>query len=243
MKIIVGDSYQSMCRLAVTDVIEKMGLYQSPLLCPASGDTTLGFFKELVYRHAAEKLNFSSWLYIGLDEWIGLNKTDEGSCHNALDNQLFQPLMVEENNICFFDGRAADAENECTRIETFINRHGAIDVAVLGLGMNGHTGMNEPGTSPLVRSHVSMLDAQTQEVSKKYFKDQRSVSAGITLGMATLLEARHIFLLVNGSHKADIVKKVIEGNITDAVPASLLRTHANLYIYLDADAAALLQTN
>jgi len=170
-----------------------------------------------------------------------MNETDEGSCRHSLNDQLFYPLKIAGDKICFFDGRAKDLNNECARIENFIHKHGGIDVAVLGLGMNGHVGMNEPSTSPSLRSHVATLDPITQQVGQKYFKKQQHLSQGITLGIATLLESKHIFLLVSGKRKAAIVKKVIEGDITEEVPASLLRNHQNLKIYLDADAAEIIQ--
>jgi len=241
MKIIIRDTYEDMSRQAARDLIETVQLSDKPLFCPASGDTPVGLYKELVHLHQQQKFDSSNWLFVGLDEWVGMNENDEGSCRYSLNDQLFYPLKIADDKICFFDGRAKDLTNECDRIENFIQQHGGIDVAVLGLGMNGHVGMNEPITSPSLRSHVATLDPITQQVGQKYFKKQQHLSQGITLGIATLLESKHIFLLVSGKRKAAIVKKVIEGDITEEVPASLLRNHQNLKIYLDTDAAEIIQ--
>ena len=100
--------------------------------------------------------------------------------------------------------------------------------------------MNEPGTSPALRSHVTDLDIQTQKIGQKYFKKEQPLSKGITLGLATLMEAHNVFLLVNGGHKAEIVQKVLEGEISEQLPASLLRRHPGLRVYLDKQAASLL---
>src|SRR5438067_8184348 len=102
--------------------------------------------------------------------------------------------------------------------------------------MNGHIGLNEPGTSVSLRSHITDLDPLTKKNAQKYFKDQRHLSQGITLGLATLLEAKHIFLLVSGKHKASIVKEVVEGPVTEEIQSSLLKTHPGFRIYLTSDA-------
>jgi galactosamine-6-phosphate isomerase len=105
--------------------------------------------------------------------------------------------------------------------------------------MNGHIGMNEPGTSPSLRSHVTALEPITQKVGQKYFKEQQHLTEGITLGLATLMESKHIILLISGSHKAEIVRRLIKKEISKQLPASLLRNHSGLKIYLDKAAAQL----
>jgi galactosamine-6-phosphate isomerase len=227
-----------MSKQAAGEIIRLTQLHKNPVVCTASGDTPTGVYKKIINIINKEHLNISDWIFIGLDEWIGMNGNDEGSCRYYLDQQLFQPLQVVDEKICFFDGRAKNLEAECERVENFISQHGGIDIAILGLGMNGHIGMNEPGTSKYARSHVSELDVTTQQVGQKYFKNQQTLSRGITLGTASLLEARHIILLVSGNHKAGIVQQIIEGEISEQLPASLLRLHPELKIYLDMDAAA-----
>jgi 6-phosphogluconolactonase/glucosamine-6-phosphate isomerase/deaminase len=101
--------------------------------------------------------------------------------------------------------------------------------------------MNEPGTSPSLHSHVTEIDRITQQVGQKYFKEKTALSKGITLGIANLMEARNVFLLVNGKKKAEIVKQVLEGEISTQFPASFLRNHKNFSVYLDNEAAGLLQ--
>jgi len=230
-----------MSKQSASDLIETMQSFDKPLLCPASGSTPVGLYKELVNLYRQQKFDPSNWLFVALDEWVGMDGNKEGSCKQSLDEQLFKPLKIDADKICFFDGKAADLDEECDRVEQFIQQHGGIDVSVLGLGMNGHVGMNEPYTPSSLRSHVAKLDPVTQEVGQKYFKERQHLSEGITLGLATLLESKHIFLSVNGKRKAEIVKKVIEGNITEEVPASILRRHKGLKIYLDAEAAEMIQ--
>jgi galactosamine-6-phosphate isomerase len=107
--------------------------------------------------------------------------------------------------------------------------------------MNGHIGMNEPGTPAAMRTHVSTLDATTQKVGQKYFNEQQQLTQGITLGLQTIMEARHLILLVSGEHKAAIVRRVLQEESSEQLPASLLRHHPQLHVYLDKAAAAQIQ--
>ena len=126
---------------------------------------------------------------------------------------------------CFFDGKAINVESEIQKTSNFIKEHGGIDIAILGLGLNGHVGMNEPGTDPSLHSHISEIDKITQQAGQKYFKQTREISRGITLGIADIMDARHLILLVSGEKKAAIVQQVLEGEISELFPASLLRKH------------------
>lgn len=242
MKIIVADTYEAMSRTVADDIIQLMQPVKQPLICTASGDSPAGLYKELVQKVNTKQLDVSDWYFVSLDEWAGMNGDDEGSCRYHLNNQLFNPLQVPAERICFFDGRADDLQMECNKVENFIKSHGGIDVAIVGLGMNGHVGMNEPGTSPELYSHVAEIDPLTQKVGQKYFKEQRQLSQGITLGLASLEEAKHVILIVSGKNKAGIVQKVLEGEISESLPASLLRNHEGLKVYLDKEAAAMIHS-
>ena len=242
MQIHIADTYADMSQKAADDVIQWMQASPNKLLCIASGDTPAGLFKEIVRRVEAGELDISDWKFIGLDEWAGMNGEDEGSCRYHLDRQFFQPLHILEENICFFNGRAADLQNECAAAEDFIGENGGIVVAILGLGMNRHIGMHEPGTPDTRRTHVSNIDSETQKTGQKYFPSPRELTHGLTLGLANLMEAKHIALLANGAHKAAIVKRVLSEAISENLPATLLRDHAHAKIYLDSAAAQFLDT-
>ncbi len=238
MEIIIGDTYDEMSKKAVNDLLEILQTNQEPLLCTASGDSPKGMYKELIKQVQEKKIDISQWTFLSLDEWKGMNGNDEGSCRFHLDNDLFGPLNVTKSKIVFFDGRASDPEAECERIEKYIADNGGIDVAIVGLGMNGHVGMNEPGTPTDSRTHVAEIDSTTQAVGQKYFKEERKLTHGLTLGLNTLLETKNVMLLVSGSKKAGIVQKILEEEISEQLPASILRRHRNFYVYLDKDAAA-----
>lgn len=242
MEIIVADSYIEMSKKVADDIIPLMQPVDQPLICTASGDSPAGVYRELIEKVNTKHADVSGWYFISLDEWAGMNGDDEGSCRFHLNNQLFYPLQVSEERIFFFDGRADDLQLQCKEAENFIKKHDGIDVAIVGLGMNGHVGMNEPGSSALLHSHVADIAPLTQKTGQKYFQKPRSLTHGMTLGVATLMEVRHIILLVSGRHKAEMVQQVFEGEISEALPASLLRSHAGLKVYLDREAAALLHS-
>lgn len=240
MKIIIRDSYDEISKQTAQELIEVMGSYQRPLLSPASGSSPLGLYRELAVLSGEKKFDHSNWLFVGLDEWVGMSAETEGSCRYRMDHDLFFPLNVPVTSICFFDGNAADLGKECERVEDYIRQHGGLDVVVLGVGMNGHVGLNEPGTDPSLRAHVTAVDAVTQKVAQKYFPEHKQLTQGITLGLADLLEAKHLFVLINGAHKAAITQRVIEGEVSEEVPTTLLRGHKDVRFFLDADAARLL---
>jgi glucosamine-6-phosphate isomerase len=240
MSVFIADSFAATSERACGDLIQLAQSIKDPLLCTASGDSPSGIYKNIVASVNENEVDISGWSFVGLDEWVGMNGTDEGSCRFYLNQQLFEPLKIPASKISFFDGRADNLDNECSAVENFITKRKGITVAILGLGMNGHIGMNEPGTSATLRSHVTDLDPVTQKVGQKYFKTRQELKQGITLGMATLIESNHIFLLVSGSHKAEIVKRMLESEISERLPCTLLRNHPQLRIYLDDAAAKLI---
>lgn len=240
MKIFIAENYEAMSKQAADDVMELMQLRKSPLICTASGDSPAGLYKELIGRVRTEQLRVNGWHFVGLDEWAGMNGEEEGSCRWHLNKQLFHPLNVAADHLCFFDGRASDFEAECKLTENYIQQHDCIDVAIVGLGLNGHIGMNEPGTSRHLHAHIAEIDVLTQQSGQKYFKEQRELTHGLTLGIADLMDARYVILLVSGKQKAGIVERVMEGTISEQVPASLMRQHTGFRVYLDKEAASML---
>lgn len=241
MDVIIEEDYESMSARAADDFFAFVETLDSPLICPASGDTPAGLYEKIAGRSSGRPGVQSAWSFVALDEWMGMNGTDEGSCRNYLDRQLFHPLEIQEDRICFFDGRAASPEEECRKVEEFIQHHGGIDLCILGLGLNGHIGMNEPGASPRLRSHIAILSSETAMVGQKYFSSEQKLEKGLTIGIATIMQARKIFLLVSGEKKAEAVRRLMDIAPSTEFPASLLKSHPDFSIYLDAPAARLLK--
>lgn len=240
MQVIISDNYLESSIEATNTVIELMQKKSKPMICVASGDSPAGIYQNLVTKVKQQELNIQEWRFLGLDEWVGMNGQDEGSCRYHLNAQLFSPLQIPANRICFFDGAAKNLEEQCSITESAIEKQGGIDVAILGLGLNGHIGMNEPHTSASTRSHIVELDPLTAQVGQKYFKSAQTLTHGITLGIASLMEAKAIILVVNGEKKAAILKQLINSEVTESLPASILHLHPNCFVYADKSAASLL---
>ena len=237
MKLIMEDTYEGMSRKAAEDLLRLLQSFDKPLICTASGASPSGLYNELIHLVKASGTDTSTWHFVGLDEWKGMNGSDKGSSRDQLNQQLFHPLNAGEDRICFFDGRAKDSEGECQRIEEFIRQFEGIDVAILGIGVNGHIAMNEPGTPASLRSHVAAIHPSTQQIGQKYFKEPRQLDKGLTLGLATLLEAKHLMLLASGESKAQSVYAMLHAPQSEGIPATLLRNHTNLLVYLEKEAA------
>jgi glucosamine-6-phosphate isomerase len=243
MRIFIEKDYESMSAKACGKVMEILESLENSLVCPATGDSPKGLYREMINRINKKNTNISDWNFIGLDEWVGMNGKDEGNCRFHLDNDLLNPLKVPESRISFFDGRASNIKDEISKANDFIKKNGGIDLVILGLGLNGHIGMNEPGTDPSLHAHVTAIDPVTQQSGQKYFTHPQPLSEGITLGIADIMEARHVILLISGGKKAEIARAILEDEISDQLPASFLRNHENYTVYLDKDAASLLRKN
>jgi glucosamine-6-phosphate isomerase len=210
------------------------------LICLAAGDTPklmLHYFVQLVKQ---KKTDLSRVHFVGLDEWVNVSPATPGSCQHFFRHQLIDPLNLKENQVHFFDAMSDDLKNECQQMDQLILKRGGFDLMLVGIGMNGHIGFNEPGVSPHLYSHVIDLDETTRNVGQKYFKQATELNKGITLGLRHLLEAKKVILMASGTKKAEIIRKTLLEGISADIPATYIRSHPNGWIYLDEDAASLL---
>lgn len=241
MKINIYSNYDELSRKTADFIADFVNKKPDAVLCFPAGHTSLDTFKHLVEYADKGQVDFSRCKFAGLDEWLGLDKNDESNCRSFMYKNLFNPLNISESNIVFFDTDAENLELECKRIDNFIFQNGPIDLMLLGVGMNGHLGFNEPGVSPDLYSHVVELDPVTKTVGQKYFDRPVKLEKGITLGLKHVMESKTVILQASGKNKAEIIKKAIEGEVTVDIPASILKTHTNSYIFLDSDAASMLK--
>jgi glucosamine-6-phosphate isomerase len=193
------------------------------LLCLAAGHTSLGVFLEMIKRQSENKINFKNCRFVSLDEWAGLGRGDDGSMIDFMYKYLFSPLGIVEEHITFFNGKA-DLQNECTRVDKYLGTFGPVDFMLLGVGMNGHLGLNEPGSSFVSHCHVVELERSTQVTAQKYFKNKTDLSFGITMGMQNIKDAKQVFSMIMGRHKANITRLILDTAPTSALPATFLKT-------------------
>lgn len=227
-----------MSHAAADLIVEQVRQKPDSLLCFPSGDSPAGVFNYLIKYADAGKVDFSHCYFVGLDEWVGMGKNDEGSCTWSLYDSFFNKLDITDDHTRFFDARADDLDASCKAIDDFIKDKGPLDIMMVGIGMNGHIGLNEPGADFNSYSHHSPLAPMTISVGQKYFKQQTPLHEGITLGLKHLQEAKMPILLAAGSKKAGIVKQALEGPVTNQLPASVFQTLASGMVFLDEGAAS-----
>ncbi len=207
------------------------------LLCFPAGETSIGTFNHLIDLYKGGKISFSRCKIVGLDEWMNLGDRRNENCFSFLKKHLFDHIDYSEGNLCFFDGESANPEEECLKTDDFIRENGPIDMILLGVGMNGHLGLNEPGSSFDLYSHIVQLDEVTREVGQKYFQGEVHLSEGITLGLKSIMEAKSVLVQMNGIRKAEIYRRLKSCEITMDFPVSILKSHHNSLLLLDKDAA------
>jgi glucosamine-6-phosphate isomerase len=241
MKIQISKSYAEMSAAAATLIAKQIHNKPKSLLCFPSGDTPTNTLKILVSNSLERKIDFSQCHFIGLDEWVGMDQYDEGSCQHYMYEQFFNPAKIQPQQITFFDAKARDLTVECKRVDNTILQHGGLDLIVVGVGMNGHIGLNEPGTSFNSYCHTSILDEVTKNVGQKYFSSSTPLTKGITVGLKHMMEAKTMVVIASGEKKSGIMQKIIEGAITEQVPGSILQQHKNVIFFLDEAAASQLK--
>lgn len=238
MKIQIFKDYQALSIATTQLIIKAIKAKPTALICLASGHTPIGVFQELAKEVNINKLDLSGCTFFSLDEWIGIDPTDSGSCLTMLKKDCFEPLHIQPDKIEFFNVQANDLQKECDRINSLIEHHGGLDIMLVGVGTNGHIGMNEPGTSFNSYAHTGPLAEETKTVGQKYFSKPTTLSLGITLGLRHLREARLPIIMASGKKKSDIMVKGLSQPPTEEIPVSIAQLIPQGYVMLDEDAAS-----
>ena len=206
-----------------------------------SGSSLTPIFHELIKRHQAGKLSFKNVVVFNAYEYFPLSEENVNRGINQLKERFLNHIDIDVENIFTPDGTIAqnDVQEHCRQYEQHIKELGGLDVILLGIGRMGNIATNEPGSSITSASRLILIDETSREEMKMSFGSQESVPpCSITMGVSTILSARKIFLTAWGEEKAEIIKKTVEGKVSDAVPASFLQTHNDAHVVIDLSAAA-----
>ena len=207
----------------------------------ATGSTPLGVYQELIRLHQAGDIDFSRVITFNLDEYYPMAPDSPHSYRRYMWENFFEHVNIVAENVHMPDGtiprdRLAEA---CAAYEQAIVAAGGIDLQILGIGKTGHVGFNEPGSAATSRTRIVTLDTLTRkDAAADFFGVDNVPREAITMGVATILDAREIALLATGEHKAAIVQRAVEGDVSADVAATFLQRHANAGVYLDLPAAA-----
>ncbi len=207
----------------------------------ATGSTPVGVYRELVRLHRHEGLSFRNVVTFNLDEYYPMEPGSIHSYHRFMAEHLFDHVDIPSSNVHLLDGTIPrdQVEEHCARYEAAIRSAGGIDFQLLGIGKTGHIGFNEPGSGSRSRTRLVTLDTVTRrDAAADFFGESFVPREAITMGVATILEAREIAILATGEHKAAIVRRAIEGEVDTEVAATFLQTHPATTFFLDRAAAA-----
>ena len=214
---------------------------RSAVLGLATGATPVGVYRELIRLHRDEGLDFSNAIAFNLDEYFPMRPGSLHSYHRYMREHLFDHVNIpaEHRHIPRGDVAEAEVEAHCVEYERRIRRAGGIDFQILGIGRSGHIGFNEPGSERESRTRRLYLDTVTRsDAASDFFGEENVPPQAITMGVATILEAREVVLLATGEHKAGIVRRAVEGEVHADVAATFLQQHAAATVYLDPAAAS-----
>jgi len=206
-----------------------------------SGSSLTPIFQELIKRHQEGKLSFKNVVIFNAYEYFPLSVENVNRSINQLKDRFLNHIDIDADNIFTPDGTITqdDVQEHCRQYEQHIKEVGGLDVILLGIGRMGNIATNEPGSSLTSASRLILIDETSREEMKMSFGSQESVPpCSITMGVSTILAARKIYLTAWGEEKADIIKKTVEGKVSDAVPASFLQTHNDAHVVIDLSAAA-----
>jgi glucosamine-6-phosphate deaminase len=238
MRIIVYETEDQLNKAAALFHAGQLQRKPESVLGLATGSTPVGLYRELVELHVRGLVSFQEATTFNLDEYAGLSKHHPQSYFTYMNQHLFRHVDLRPENTHIPNGEASDLQDECERYDRLLKNARQIDLQILGLGHNGHIGFNEPELTLAAGTHVVGLHEDTRQANARFFSSPQEVPAqAITMGIAPILQAKTILLLVRGEDKAAIVSRALTGPITTQCPASLLQTHPNLIVMLDTGAA------
>jgi galactosamine-6-phosphate isomerase len=236
LNVTVAPDAGSVAKRGAEIVVEQLRQNPGLLFCASAGASPTGLYRELAQKAAVEPSLFKQMRVVKVDEWGGLRMDNLATCEVDLTAKLLVPLRVGADRYEGFRSDAPDPQLECRRLTEWLSRHGPIDLCVLGLGANGHVAMNEPSEALCPHAHVAQL-AVTSLQHPMLKANSAKPDYGLTLGMGDIMSARKILLPVLGTHKQEVLKKLLTPAISTFFPASFLWLHPDVTVLCDEEAA------
>lgn len=238
IKTIVTKDYEEMSLTCAGLVKKCLDAKPDSLLCFPAGSTAVRTFEILCRMKEEGTVDFSRAKFVALDEWLGLSpEAEEEDCTRFMMKHLYGPLEIPADRLALFDVHAKDYQKECDRIDRYIWENGGIDFMLLGLGMNGHLGLNEPGSPFDEYTKVVELSETTKTVGQKYFSAPTMLTGGITVGIRHMFDTGQVVLQVSGAHKQEIMEKLYHSGVSEELPASVFKLLPGGLVVLDEAAA------
>lgn len=239
VKVLVCDDYNTLSKKAAAILAGVVSTKPDAILGLATGSSPVGAYSQLVRMYKEGLLDFSKVRTYNLDEYYPLEPANDQSYHYFMNDNLFNHVNIDPSNVHVPDGNAADIEQAAAQYEAMLNEIGGVDIQLLGIGVNGHIGFNEPGDTFISPTHVVKLTQSTIQANSRFFDRIEDVpTQAISMGIGSIMKAKRILLIANGENKADAIQKTLEGPITPSVPASILQLHQDVTFIVDTAAAS-----
>lgn len=241
MKVVVTKSYDESCAYVADMICKLVNEKPNCKLGLATGGTPVPMYKKLIEANKAGKVDFAQVRTVNLGEYCGIPETHDQSYRYFMNTNLFDHINIDKANTYVAKGMG-DAEANAAELEAKVREGGVADLQLLGIGNNGHIAFNEPCDEFPEKTHVVDLTQNTIEANARFFQSMDEVpKQAITMGIGTIMKAKKIVLLANGPKKAQTIYDTVYGPITPKVPASILRLHPDVTIFVDEEAGALLK--
>lgn len=233
MKIIITKDYEELSAKAAEILLGVVEQNPRAVLGLATGTTPLGLYAKMIADHRENGTDYSQIRTVNLDEYKGLPKTHGQSYAYFMRKNLFEGLGITPGQTNIEDGTAEDDKAECARYDALLEALPR-DIQLLGLGSNGHIAFNEPGTPFGSGTHVVVLAESTVKDNARLFKDISEVPRkAFTMGIRQIMQAKKVLILASGANKAEAVYKMVKGEVTEKVPASVLQLHPDCTLIAD----------
>ena len=241
MKFITVDSYDELSRIACDIIATQVKEKPNCVLGLATGSSPLGTYKNLADMCAKGELDFSKATSVNLDEYVGLDGSNDQSYRYFMNDKLFNHINIDMSNTHLPNGKAADLPAEAARYEKEVAALGYADLQVLGVGHNGHIGFNEPGT-PIdsITHEVNLTENTIKDNSRLFASIDEVPKTALSMGIKNIMQAKSIIIIASGKNKAEAIKGMVDGKIDTALPASVLQLHPFVTVVVDKDAGSLL---
>ena len=231
MNFIKVNSYEELSHITAKLIAAQIVVKPDCVLGLATGSSPVGAYKKLVEKCNKGDLDFSSVTSVNLDEYVGLTGESDQSYRYFMNDNLFNHVNIDKAKTFVPDGCAKDYDKECEEYDNRVKELGGIDLQLLGIGLDGHIGFNEPDDAFIGPTHVVDLDESTIKANARFFESEADVPRkAVTMGMMSIMQAKKVVLIANGAAKKEIVEKAFFGPITPSVPASILQLHPDLTV-------------
>lgn len=241
MDVKIFDTTEEIGAAAAQIIIDKIKENDSAILGLATGSSPVPTYKNLIQAYKTGEISFKNVKSFNLDEYCGIPKSDRNSYYTFMHENLFNFIDIKEENVRVPDGNPDNVDAFCKSYDEDIKSAGGIDIQILGIGRNGHIGFNEPSDAFTKGTYKVKLTESTIDANKRFFDKVEDVpTEAVTMGVESILDAREVILIANGADKAQAVHDMIKGEISPSCPASILRKHENVHIFIDKEAASLL---